>query len=75
MSAYSAVLSDVDQHNVPFRFCGAMFLFILVGLLIGLVLHPRLSDLLYDLPLPGIVPKGQRLDEAESRLKVVIPAW
>jgi len=65
----------MHQHNIPFRTCGAMFLFIPVGMLMAIVLYPRLTELFVRLPFPGIEPKGQKLDEVEQRLKVVIPAW
>ncbi|KAH9958330.1 MFS general substrate transporter [Russula dissimulans] len=64
----------IEQHNIPFRYCGAMFLFIPVGMLMAVVLYPCLIKLFARLPLPGIKPKGRRLNEAERRLTVVIPA-
>jgi len=62
----------MHQHNIPFRFCGAIFLFIPVGMVMAVVLHPLLTKLFDCLLLPGIQPK--RPDEVEQRLKAVIPA-
>ena len=52
-----------------------MFLFIPLGMLAALLPYQRLAELFARLPLPGIVPTGMVLDEAESNLKLVLSGW
>jgi hypothetical protein len=71
----SGGFGNIWQHNIPFRFCGLMFLFIPLGMPLALILCQRCTDLSSRLPLPGIVPKGQALTSAENGLVLVLPAW
>ena len=63
------------QHNLQFRLCGLMFLFIPLGMIIALLSYQFLTELFARLPLPGIVPNGMVLDEPERNLKLVLSGW
>jgi hypothetical protein len=66
---------DICQHNIPFRFCGLVFLFVTVGMILALVLCQRLVNLCARLPLPGIVPKDRALTDPENYLVLASFAW
>lgn len=69
------VFGDICQHNIPFRLCGLMFLFIPAGMPLALVLCVRCTNLSSRLLLPGIVPKGWAPTDPENGLVLVLPAW
>jgi len=67
----------ICQHNIPFRLCGLMFLFIPVGMSVALVLYQYLTNLSIrlPLPLPKIVTKDLALTDPENGLVLVLSAW
>jgi hypothetical protein len=71
------IFHDTCQHNIPFRLCGLMFLFIPVGMLVALILYQCLTNLStrLPLPLPGIVTKDIALTDPENELVLVLSAW
>jgi len=66
----------VGQHNIPFRLCGLMFLFIPVGMLVALILYQWLTNRSTRLPLPifGFVTKDVAPTDPENELVLVLSA-
>jgi len=71
------IFRDICQHNIPFRLCGLIFLFIPVGMFVALILYQRLTNLSTRLPLPlhGFVTKDVALADPENELVLVLSAW
>ncbi len=71
------VFRDICQHDIPFRLCGLMFLFIPVGMLVALILYQCFTNMTTRLPLPllGIVTKHVALTDPENELVLVLSAW
>ncbi len=69
------IFRDICQHNIPFRLCGLMFLFIPVGMLVALVLYQRHTSLSARLPFPRIITKGVAPTDPENGLMLVLTAW
>jgi hypothetical protein len=71
------VFRDLCRHNIPFRFCGLMFLFIPVGMLVALILYQCLTNMSTRLPLPfpGIVTRDVALTVPKNELVLVLSTW
>jgi len=71
------IFRDICQHNIPFRLCGLMFLFIPVGMVVALILYQCLINpsTRLPLPVPGIVTKDVALTDPENELVLVLSAW
>lgn len=63
------------QHNIPFQYCGLMFLGILFGMLLAILPYTFLVNMSDRIFLPGIERRGVATPPVESRLKVVVSAW
>ncbi|KAJ3480559.1 hypothetical protein NLI96_g8260 [Meripilus lineatus] len=70
--AYPVVF--IDQHNIPFQYCGLMFLGILFGMLLAILPYTFLVNMSDRIFLPGIERRGVATPPVESRLKVVVSA-
>ncbi|KAI0063445.1 MFS general substrate transporter [Artomyces pyxidatus] len=70
--AYPVVF--IEQHHIPFRLCGLLFIPIPIGMVLVTAPYSQLTRLFARLPLPGIERKDGVLHPAESRLKLVLSA-
>jgi hypothetical protein len=71
------VFRNIYQHNIPFRLCGLMFLFIPVGMIVALILYQCLTNrsTRLSLPLLGFVMKDVAPTDPENELVLVLFAW
>ncbi|TFY57840.1 hypothetical protein EVG20_g8380, partial [Dentipellis fragilis] len=68
--AYPVVF--IEQHDIPFRLCGLMFIPLPIGMLFWVAPYDYINSFFSRIRIPGIEPKSKPTHAAEARLRPAV---
>ncbi|KAA1478520.1 MFS general substrate transporter [Dentipellis sp. KUC8613] len=71
--AYPVVF--IEQHDIPFRLCGLMFIPLPIGMLFWVAPYDYINLFFSRIRIPGIEPKSKPTHAAEARLRPAVLCW